>query len=265
MFDEPIGFKEADEALAKRLDTPTRLKYREIISAWDDEARSKAFFSARVSSASILSEIHQQVADVVSGKGTKQQAYEWINRYFIGEGADALAAIGFAPPKEANGVAELGSVARIKLIIDTQVKMAQEVGQYQQWEASKQQFPYGIWKIGYAEEHREEHVARDGKVYAFDHPIWTGSPPGGEFNCHCYRLLLGEEDLAERGLTPEPMDSPFEPSSLGFNPASGMPDKPPFGKRVMPEYRNIAERMMDKIVDTIGRAKRWVTNRLKWK
>jgi hypothetical protein len=154
--------------------------------------------------------------------------------------------LGFAPPREATGLAQLSSVSRIQLILDTNVKMAFEAGQYQQWAAQRDIYKYGMWKCGYAKEHREEHLARDGKVYAFDHPIWTESPPGGEFNCHCYRLLLREEDVFERGITPEPMDVPFAPSSLGFNPARGVGMPPEFGKRVRKEYREIAERQMAK-------------------
>ena len=240
MFDEPINFKEAEEALAKRLDTPTALKYKEIAATWDAKARSRAFFSARVADATILSELHNRVAAVIEGKMTKTQARDLIRRYFVGEGADALAALGFAPPGDGKGLTQLASAARLKLIFDTNVKMAQEVGQYQQWQEMSHVYRYGIWKAGHAEEHRQEHLARDGKAYAYDHPIWTQSPPGGEFNCHCYRILARDEDLQERGITPEPLGSNFEASSLGFDPSRDL-DPPEFGKRVLPEYREKAE------------------------
>lgn len=167
----------------------------------------------------MLARIRDRVIAVVKGQMTKAQAHNLIRRYFAGEGADALAELGFAPPREATGMAQLASVNRVQLILDTNVKMAQEVGQYKQWAAQRDIYKYGIWKCGYAKEHRQEHLARDGKAYAFDHPIWTQSPPGGEFGCHCYRMLVREEDLEERGLKPEPLDSPFRPSSLGFDPS----------------------------------------------
>jgi len=244
MFDKPITFKEADQALARRKDKTTYMKSREIALAWNADARSRAFFSARVANATILSEIHRRVESVVAGKGTDAQARALLQRYFIGEGADALAELGFAPQRDAKGVAQLASTARLKLIIDTNVTMAQEVGQYKQWAAQRDIYKYGIWKVGYAKEHRPEHLARDGKAYAFDHPIWTKSPPGGEFNCHCYRMLLREEDMAERGITPERPDIPFEPSSLGFNPARGIRKPPEFGKRVKKEYKDKAKEQM---------------------
>jgi len=251
MFDEPINFKEAEEALAKRLDTPTALKYKEIAATWDAKARSRAFFSARVADATILSELHNRVAAVIEGKMTKTQARDLIRRYFVGEGADALAALGFAPPGDGKGLTQLASAARLKLIFDTNVKMAQEVGQYQQWQEMSHVYRYGIWKAGHAEEHRQEHLARDGKAYAYDHPIWTQSPPGGEFNCHCYRILARDEDLQERGITPEPLGSNFEASSLGFDPSRDL-DPPEFGKRVLPEYREKAQEKID--AQVVGRA-----------
>lgn len=251
MFDEPINFKEAEEALAKRLDTPTALKYKEIAATWDAKARSRAFFSARVADATILSELHNRVAAVIEGKMTKTQARDLIRRYFVGEGADALAALGFAPPGDGKGLTQLASAARLKLIFDTNVKMAQEVGQYQQWQEMSHVYRYGIWKAGHAEEHRQEHLARDGKAYAYDHPIWTQSPPGGEFNCHCYRILARDEDLQERGITPEPLGSNFEASSLGFDPSRDL-DPPEFGRRVRPEYRERAQEKIDAFA--VGRA-----------
>ena len=126
--------------------------------------------------------------------------------------------------------------------------MAQECGHYQQWAESAAYYRYGVWRCGYAEEHREEHLARDGKVYAFDHPIWTQSPPGGEFNCHCYREIASEDEIKALGLSPEPLSSPFTPSSLGFDPSRGMADPPPFGKRVRPEYQEKAQEKIDDLL-----------------
>ena len=245
MFDKPITFKEADQALARRKDKTTYMKSREIALAWNADARSRAFFSARVANATILSELHNKVQAVLEGKMTDAQARNLLRRYFAGEGADALAELGFAPPKDARGNAQLSSTDRIELILNTNVKMAQEAGQYKQWSDQRDIYKYGIWKVGYAKEHRPEHLARDGKAYAFDHPIWTQSPPGGEFNCHCYRMLVREEDVFERGITPERPDIPFEPSSLGFDPSRGIRKPPEFGKRVRKEYKDKAKKQMN--------------------
>lgn len=241
MFEAPLTFAEAEAMLTARLDTPTALRHKEIAALWDDEFRSRAFFSARVTEATVLSELHRRAQDVLDGKMTGKQAVELLRDYFVGPGADALAAMGFAPERDARTIGELASYPRLQLIIETNVRMAQECGHYQQWAESAVYWRYGIWRCGYAEEHREEHLAREGRAYAFEHPIWTQSPPGGEFNCHCWREIASEDDIRELGIEPEPLSSPFQPSSLGFDPSRGMAEPPPFGKRVRPEYREKAQ------------------------
>jgi hypothetical protein len=180
-----VHFKQAEEYLAARQDRPTYLKASEYLTAWDAETRRKAFFSARVASADILSELHQRCQQVVNGDMTDRQARELLRVFLNGDGAAALRQLGFMPQGEAaQSVVELASVRRLQLILYQNAKIAQEAGHYRQWAENAALFPYGRWHLGHAEEHRPEHAARDGKVYAFEHPIWRTSPPGSEFNCH---------------------------------------------------------------------------------
>ena len=244
MLESPISFQEADAQLASRQDAPTYLKSRQLAIQWSDEARLASFFSACCASAAILSQLHRVCESVVSGQMTRAQAVRLMREYFIGEGADPLAAMGFAPKKDAHGIRELASIPRLQLIVFQNVKMAQERGHYEQWKQVKTDFPYGIWRCGVCEHHREKHLERDGKAYAFDHPIWTQSPPGGEYNCHCYRELATAADLLRLGIAPEPLASDFEPSSLGFDPSRPL-GRPPLGKTVLPEFKAAAERQMD--------------------
>ena len=245
LFPEPVSFQEADDFLHSRQDTATHLKSREIAMMWDAEARQAAFFSARVTQAAIVSRLHDVCQSVLSGQMSRAQARRLLREYFLGEGADALAAMGFAPARRAMGISQLASLPRLELIIYQNVKMAQERGHYQQWQKVKKDFSYGIWRVGNCANHREAHLARDGKIYAFDHPIWTQSPPGGEFNCHCYRELLSEKDMKERGLSPEPLDSEFEPSSLGFDPSRPLATEPVFGRTTRQEYADISRRQCE--------------------
>ena len=168
MFYHPITFKEAAESLDKRKQTPTVLKAKELAQMWSDDARAKAFFAARVANATILSELHRRAMQVVNGEMTDAQARDLIRRYFVGPGAKPLQALGFAPKEDAMGVAQLASTARIELILNTNVRMAQEVGHYQQWAEFRDSYKYGIWKCGYSKEHRVEHLARDGRAYPSD-------------------------------------------------------------------------------------------------
>lgn len=245
MYNEPISFKAATDQMAARLDTPTAMKYKEITATWDAQFRRRAFFSARVAEADLLGELHRKAQAVADGRMTKAQARRLIREFFVGDGADALAALGFAPPKDAKGVAQLASIPRLELIVDTNVRMAQETGHYKKWESLKDVYPYGMWRVGYSKVHREAHLERDGKIYAFDHPIWRESPPGGEFNCHCRRELMTARELAASGKMPVPENVPFQPSSLGFDPGADGWQDPPFGKDVPLKIEQEATRLLE--------------------
>lgn len=244
MFDAPVTFQQAADRLSSRMDRPTAMKYQAIVSTWDANARRHAFFSSRVAEGGILGELHRRAQAVVEGRMSQDQARRLLREYFVGEGADPLAALGFAPPKDAKGVAQLASIPRLELILDTNVRMAQETGHWQKWRRMSKAYPYGVWRVGVCDNHRKSHLERDGKVYAFDHPIWTQSPPGGEFHCHCRRELATAEDLEDMGVKPEPNDSSFEPSSLGFDPSADDFPEPPVGKRVPDPIAKKAEQKM---------------------
>lgn len=217
--DKGFRFVEADEYLAARLLRVTSMTHKELSKAWDDQTRYSYFFLARVTDPIVLARIRDDVAMVLAGYGTNRQGRALLREYFAGPGADALERMGFAPERDARTLGELSSSPRLDLIIETNVRMAQEAGHYLGWSEDAAYYKWGIWRCGYAEKHRHEHKARDGKAYGFNHPIWTQSPPGGEFHCHCYREIASDDDLHQLGITPEPMDSPFEPSSIGYNPA----------------------------------------------
>jgi len=150
-----------------------------------------------------------------------------------------FADLGFMPPRMATeSVAELGSTRRLQLIIDTQSKMANEVGAWQQWQDSAEMYPYGVWRLGISEEHRKTHAIRDGLVYPIDHEVWRNDPPGNQFNCHCYREEITAEQAAARGLRPEPL-YPVNPppDGLGFDPSRGFPPPPPVKAKTLPELK----------------------------
>ncbi len=219
-----ISFKEAERLINSREPKETALTHAKIMKTWTQDMRNRAFFSARCTNAAVLSQLKTLAERVTAGAMTQKQAVRLAREVFARE-ANALAAMGFAPKEGAQGITELASIPRLNLIFYTQLKMAQEKGHFEQWEQVADKFPYGIWRCGYSKEHRPEHLARNGKVYAFEHPIWRQSPPGGEFNCHCFREVITEAQLQQMGLTPEPMGIFFSPSSLGFNPSLPYDDK----------------------------------------
>jgi hypothetical protein len=229
-FKAPVTFPVAMKQIAGKVDRPTLLKTHQIAANWSKDIKERSFFSARVASADILAELHRRVQQVASGEMTDAQAREWLRVFLSGKGSGALAQLGFMPPAHDTPVSELGSVRRLQLIIGQNVKMAQEVGAYRRWMEHVATHPYGRWRIGVSAVHRDAHLARDGKVFRYDHPIWTQDPPGGLFNCHCYREELTAAEVDALGLDPEGADYQFKPSPLQFDPSQGMaqpiPEKP---------------------------------------
>jgi hypothetical protein len=233
---KPVSFREAEAYLTAKADRPTALNSRQYLTMWDKDARQRAFFSANVASADILAALHKATQAVVDGMGTEAQAVDWMRTFLETDGAAELARGGWATGGEAgNRLTELASKRRLELIVYQNVKIAQETGAYQQWAATRDVHPYGRWRLGRAEEHREEHVARDGNVYAFDHPIWTESPPGSEFNCRCWRELMTAAEARADGVTIEPLDSPFIPGTVDFDPAGGLDIPPPVKPDLPPD------------------------------
>lgn len=236
MYDAPVTFKEAMEDIDRRMDAPTAKSYKEIMEEWAPRIRRRSFFTARCYSATMLSALHRKVQQIIGGEMTEREAVRKVREFLKDGGEGELVRMGFMPARDAKGISQLASIPRLTLIFHTNATMAKERGRYLQWKAVKDFYPYGMWHCGYAEKHREEHLAREGKIYPFDHPIWRQSPPGGEFNCHCWRELLTKEDAEERGLVPESMDTPFQPSSLGFDPSTPLEEEVTPGKSVLPQY-----------------------------
>lgn len=229
MLKSPTTFAEAAAYIEQKQDKPTADKSKVIAAAWDAETKARAFFSSRVATADILTVLHQRCSQVVNGAMTTNQAAELLRRWMEGDGSGLLAELGFLPPsKSTDSVAELGSVRRLRLIVEQNAKMAQEVGHYQQWQETAEATPFGVWHTGVSEEHREAHVARNGRAYPHDHAVWTTDPPGGLFNCHCWREEITAAEARRRGLKPEALGPVIPPEgSLGFDPSRGMPAEPP--------------------------------------
>lgn len=228
-----VNFRQAEAYLAARQDLPTYAKAREYLNVWDAETRRRSFFSARVASADVLSELHRRCQAVVDGDMTDTQARELLRVFLDGDGAEALRRMGFLPqPDASDSLGELASVRRLKLVLYQNAKIATEVGHYRQWAENRDLFPYGRWRLGPAENHRDAHVARDGKVYAFDHPIWRTGPPGSEFNCHCWREELTAEEAS--GLPVEPNNQDVPRPTVDFDPGAPLDVPPPVKTKTPP-------------------------------
>jgi hypothetical protein len=237
----PVAQTEAEAWLATKTLVPTALRSAEIARAWDAETKRAAFFSARVTSATALSELKKKTEQVLAGDMTDGQAAELLRMWMTGNGAGALQSMGFKPPDMAGPVSELASSRRLQLILYQNTKMAQEVGGYRDWMENKDIVPYGRWHVGVSRVHRPEHLARDGNVYRWDDPVWTVDPPGGAFNCACWREEITAE---EAGFEVSQSTSGIRPSPLEFDPSAGLAPEPVIPESMDPDIAAALEEIL---------------------
>lgn len=106
----------AEQVLAKAI-LPTGMSSEEIRDTIAPEIRRRSFFSARTAEAEYLAKARQVCADVASGKIGQSEARFQLEGF--------LDSVGWPAPGNASGdITDLGSIARLDLIIDTQRDMA---------------------------------------------------------------------------------------------------------------------------------------------
>ena len=181
----------AEEVLAKTI-LPTGLSSEEIRVQVPAEIRRRSFFSARTAEAEYLAKARQVCADVAAGKIGSGEARFRLERF--------LEECGYTretgqTPGGVGAITDIGSVARLDLIIDTQRDMAHSVAMLDaQTEANVEEFPawrlvrYGErdeprdWNARWAEAARQvnfEGVARNGDFVALkSSPIWEAIGAG---------------------------------------------------------------------------------------
>ena len=92
-------------------------------------------------------------------------------------------------------IVQLGSLHRLRIIFDTNLRMATAHGQWQRIERLAEVMPYLRYSAVQDARTRPEHLAWHGTVLPWDHPFWrTHYPPNG-WRCRCAVQQLGEDDL----------------------------------------------------------------------
>ncbi|MBL9102155.1 MAG: hypothetical protein JNL82_14420 [Myxococcales bacterium] len=100
---------------------------------------------------------------------------------------------------------------RLKLIYDTNMRVARAAGQYERVQRTKADRPYLVYALGPAEHHRDEHVGWAGTVLPVDDPFWaTHWPPNG-FNCRCHLRQVSTAEARRLGISAEAPDGDPDP------------------------------------------------------
>ncbi len=97
---------------------------------------------------------------------------------------------------------QLGSRRRLRIIYDTNLRMAHAHGHWQRIERVAGRRPWLRYVAVLDARTRPEHLAWHGTVLPWDHPFWkTHYPPNG-WRCRCLVQQLDDDDLEEFGYHP---------------------------------------------------------------
>lgn len=225
ILERPIQDKTAIAFILNKTNAPTPLKSAEIAELWSDEAKARAFFSARVMNADILDAMKKRINQVVSGQITDQQARAWIRDFMSGLGDNALQEMGFLPQDDAKltkDITELGSTRRINLIVEQNVRQAQAVGEYRSNLENRDIFPYLQYNTARDEKVRSSHAVLDGKIYPTDSTIWQEIYPPNGFRCRCFVTPVMADEIGENKIS-ETLPKDYESEDdYSFNVANGL-------------------------------------------
>jgi SPP1 gp7 family putative phage head morphogenesis protein len=196
--EEPLTFTAGKRWFEKKVNLPLGLNAAEIANNVPERTRNAAFYSAKVSSASVLDQLRETAQGIVDGE------------IGVGEGmkrlTDFLATEGYGIPtpgtKEDRNVAELPSTARLALILRTNVAAAHAIAQREFSENPyvREIYPNYEYRTAEDERVRPEHARLDGLVLPKDDPFWRTHYPPWDYNCRCIAVdAEGEVNGAATG------------------------------------------------------------------
>lgn len=220
----------------KNKNLKTGFSYKDV---WNEE-HAAGFTVAKAMQIDVLSDMKSAVEKAIEKGETFEQFKKNIKPTLIQKGwwgkKDMVDPLTGETVK-----AQLGSDRRLKTIYDTNIWSAYSKGSYDR--AMESFFvKYFMYRIGYAQRHREQHVAWDGLVLPKDDAFWyTHYPPNG-YGCHCYVTTLTEE--RKRRYEKEGFPTPrMQDGSGGVN----MPIKTAAPKEEYTAYENLRKGTVERI------------------
>ena len=161
---------------------------------WEEE-HARAFTVAGVTDRTVLEEIRAQLDDVIANGGTFEM---WKAKVL----PELLAAVdaGSAPDN-------IVSNRRLRIIYDTNLRMARAAGQWKRIQAAKVAVPYLMYRAINDRHTRAQHRIWGGLdddtvqiILPVDHPAWNWLFPPNGWGCRCKVIALGKRDMEARGL-----------------------------------------------------------------
>lgn len=95
--------------------------------------------------------------------------------------------------------AQLGSRRRLKIIYDTNLRMARAAGQWERIDRVKARRPFLRYSAVMDGRTRPDHRTWDGTILPVDHPWWDSHFPPNGWRCRCTALQYSARDLERKG------------------------------------------------------------------
>lgn len=159
-----------------------------------------------VASFTVAKAMKEDILEKIQGATTKAIALGTTARTFSNELRPMLEAAGWwgrrevLDPLTGNLVkAQLGSPSRLKLIYDTNMRVAHAAGQWQRAQRTKSTHPFFIYTLGPSIIHRELHVRWDGTILPVDDPWWNAHTPPNGYNCRCRLRTVSRRRVEKKG------------------------------------------------------------------
>ncbi len=172
------------------------------IGHWNDLGReeyARAFAVARTSGQDVIDDLYFAFYDVIAAGGTERDFERLV--------VPTLKAKGWLADRPAGVVAD-----RVRLIYDTNLKLAQGSGKWSRYWASRTGLPYLRATTGRDERVRHppksklsDHRAWEGIVLPIEHPFWARWFPPLGFRCRCNVIQMTRSQLLRMpgGITSE--------------------------------------------------------------
>lgn len=200
---DPKTFTAAEDWFSQKADLPTDLGSGELAQKLPAPIRNQAFFSAKVSSAHILSALRAECQGVIAGQRNPTDAVARLRQFLADEG------YGIPPPKTGadRNLQDLASDRRLRLVVEQNVSMAHAVGQRMVSEHPyvAERFPNYRYIAN-----TSRHSEFDGLVLPKSDPFWARHYPPWDYNCQC--IVVDEEGAPD----PSPGEVPEAESGFTF-------------------------------------------------
>ena len=200
-----------DQYIRNRVNLPTGKSSAEIARDIPAGIRAKSFFSARMAEAHVLERFRTISDDYNTGKIGRDEARHLMLQYARQHGKD----------DGTEKLRNLGSTARLNLIIDQNAKMAHAVGTHERMysPAALRIYPSVRYHASVGSRHpRGSHGVYDGNIYRKDDPWLKTHTPPWDFGCNCELEQITEKQAMK---TPARIKSPQAPSQVKVEAPSG--------------------------------------------